>query len=332
MSSSKASKGNTLAKCTDEVFKDLLKRHGPTRTAKILECDVRNVFYRKKRMQEREGIKLEIPYTSLCQQSDYQRLNYPGRVHVEIENGLVLVGSDFHIWPGEQSVCMRAFKKFAGEIKPKACILNGDVMDFTTISRHPQNWENAPDVIQEIEAAQDHLNDIEQALPKGCLKFWTLGNHDARFEMLFANHVRQMKGVKGVHLADHFALWQKAMSVMINEGVPGGWTIVKHRGKGGKHAAKNNVESAGIHMITGHLHSAKVSPHTDYNRFDRYGVDCGMVQSKNHRAFAYTEDSASDWREAFGLLTYVGKRLMYPELVSRWDDDHVQFRGQLIKV
>jgi hypothetical protein len=35
-------------------------------------------------------------------------------------------------------------------------------MDFPRISRHPQNWESAPDPQEEIEAAQDHLNDMYQ--------------------------------------------------------------------------------------------------------------------------------------------------------------------------
>jgi hypothetical protein len=138
--------------------------------------------------------------------------------------------------------------------------------------------------------------------------------------------------VKGVHLADHFALWQKAMSCFINEGIEGGATMVKHRYKGGMNATRANTLNAGVSMVTGHLHCQNVRPVSDYGRFDRYGVDTGCVADKEHRAFSYTEDAPLDWRSGFAILTYRGGRLMYPELVTKWDDKHVQFRGALIRV
>jgi UDP-2,3-diacylglucosamine pyrophosphatase LpxH len=243
-----------------------------------------------------------------------------------------LVGSDFHIWPGEESICLRAFKKFCRDLKPNAVVLNGDVMDFPRISRHPQNWESAPDPQEEIEAAQDHLNDIVQSCKRGTQKVWTLGNHDARFEQMIANAAPQYRGVKGVHLSDHFdGVWQKAMSCFINEGIEDGATMIKHRLKGGMGAPRANTLNAGVHVVTGHLHSQKVIPVTDY-RGDRYGVDTGCVADKEHRAFAYHEDSPVDWRSGFALLTYRDGRLMYPELVTKWDEKHVQFRGRLIRV
>jgi hypothetical protein len=85
-------------------------------------------------------------------------------------------------------------------------------------------------------------------------------------------------------------------------------------------------------MITGHLHSQKVTPYTDYNG-TRYGVDTGCVAETDHRAFVdYTEDAPLNWRSGFCVLTFKGGRLMHPELITKWDDDHVQFRGQLHRV
>lgn len=308
--------------CSDAEFIRLFQSHGATDTARILGVNVRSVFKRRNNLGRYQQI---VAPSSRAQQ-------FPGRVPIEIKNGSVLVGSDFHIWPGEESTCLRAFKKFVEDIKPDAVILNGDVMDFPKISRHPQNWEKAPDVWEELEAAQDHLSDIVQKSKRGSRKFWTLGNHDARFESVIANATPQLKKVKGVHLADHFSIWQKAMSCMINEGIEGGTTMVKHRWKGGMNATRANALNAGISMVTGHLHCQNVRPLSDYRPHDRYGVDTGCVADKNHRAFSYTEDSALDWRSGFALLTYRDGRLMYPELVTKWDERSVQFRGQVIRV
>ncbi|RZN21945.1 metallophosphoesterase [Bradyrhizobium sp. Leo121] len=311
---------NSGARCSDAEFEALFRQHGAAETARILKVNVRSVQRRRANI---------IP---TAQPPSKIEVHHPGRVSLQIKNGTVLIGSDFHIWPGEASTCLRAFKKFAADIKPSAVILNGDVMDFPRISRHPQNWEKAPDPQEEIEAAQDHLHDIVMACKRGTHKVWTLGNHDARFESMIANLAPQYRGIKGVHLSDHFGAWDKAMSCFINEGIEGGATMVKHRFKGGQGATRANALNAGVSMVTGHLHSQNVRPLSDYRPYDRYGVDTGCVADKEHRAFSYTEDSPLDWRSGFALLTYRDGRLMYPELITKWDDRHVQFRGELIRV
>ena len=314
-------------KCTDEEFIEDFTKTGATRLAKKLGLTERNVYERRRSLEIRYNISIPAPL-----KGDAVRPLHPGRVNLTIQNGHVLVGSDFHIWPGEESTCLRAFKKFIEDIRPDAVILNGDVMDFPRISRHPQNWEKAPDPLEEIEAAQDHLSDIVKKCKRGAHKVWTLGNHDARFENLIANALPQMRGIKGVHLSDHFTIWQKAMSCFINEHTDGGSTMIKHRFKGGIHATRNNSLHAGVSIVTGHLHCQNVRPVSDYNRHDRYGVDTGCVADKNHSAFSYTEDNPLDWRSGFALLTYRDGRLLYPELITKWDDNSVQFRGEVIKV
>ena len=312
----------TAKTCSDEEFVRLFQALGATATARHLGIGVRSVQGRRANLSRYEQI---ISPTQ-------NALRFPGRIPLDLKNGTALIGSDFHIWPGEASTCLRAFKKFVDDIKPNAIILNGDVMDFPRISRHPQNWESAPDPQEEVEAAQDHLNDIVKVSKKGAHKVWTLGNHDARWEATFANAVPQMRGVKGVHLSDHFAVWRKAMSCFINEGIEGGATMVKHRWKGGMNATRANTLNAGVSMVTGHLHSQNVRPLSDYRRHDRYGVDTGCVADKEHRAFSYTEDSALDWRSGFALLTYKDGILMPPELITKMDAKTVWFRGALHRV
>lgn len=252
---------------------------------------------------------------------------YPHRGALEVKNGLVLVGSDFHIWPGAESVALRGFKKLAKDLKPSAVILNGDVVDLPQVSRHPPiGWESSPSLLHEIEAAQDHLHDIAQACGRA-RKIWTLGNHDARFETRLATVASEYKGIRGIHLSDHFPLWEKGWSVWINDSV-----VVKHRWKGGVHATHNNTVGSGKTMVTGHLHSQKVTPYTDYNG-TRYGIDTGCVADCEHKAFIdYTEDNPKNWVSGFAVLKFKDGKLMQPELASVWDDKSIQFRGEIIKV
>lgn len=313
-------------KCSDEEFITLFNRLGARGVCEHLGVMERSVYARRSALEAR-GVGQLIAPTKAGTVKEY-----PHRAKLIVQNGCIIVGSDFHIWPGAESTALRAFKKLCGDLKPVAVILNGDVLDFPQISRHPPiGWENAPTVKDEIEAAQDHLNAIVKAVPRGCRKIWTLGNHDARFETRLATVASEYKGLKGIHLSDFFGVWEKSWSCFINEENERGQTVVKHRFKSGISAPRVNTLHAGMSMVTGHLHSMKVMPFTDY-RGDRYGVDGGCCASTDHKAFTgYTEDNPLDWRSGFCVLTYRDYRLMYPELVSVWDDNHVQFRGNLIK-
>lgn len=311
--------------CPDDEFMKLFNELGATRLSKHLDVSERNIYSRRRAIEARYSAEIPAPGRPIT-------FRYPGRIELELRSGTVLVGSDLHIWPGEPSTCLRAFKKFVDDIKPSVVILNGDVMDFPRISRHPQNWEKAPDPWEEIEAAQDHLSDIVQRCKRGARKVWTIGNHDQRFEASIANASPQFKNVKGVHLADHFSVWEKAMSCMINFDIEPARTMVKHRLAGGLHATYNNVKRAGTHIVTGHLHAQNVRSVSDYRGFDLYGFDTGCIAEKNHRAFTYTEDAPADWRSGFGLLTYMNGRLMPPEMITKWGDNSVVFQGEIIKV
>ena len=100
---------------------------------------------------------------------------------------------------------------------------------------------------------------------------WTLGNHDGRFETRLATVAREYAELHGVSLKDHFPAWGACWAAWINNDV-----VVKHRYKGGVHATHNNTMWAGKTIVTGHLHSAKVTPFDDYDG-TRYGVDCGCL-------------------------------------------------------
>ena len=102
--------------------------------------------------------------------------------------------------------------------------------------------------------------------------------------------------------------------------------------RGGIHATRNNTLNAGTTIVTGHLHSLKVTPLTDY-RGNRWGVDTGTLADPNGPQFVdYLEDNSTDWRSGFVVLTFHQGRLLWPEVVYVLDDTHVSFRGRIIEV
>lgn len=258
-----------------------------------------------------------------------RKLRAHSRKHFSIGNGIALIGSDAHYWPGRVSTAHRAFCKLARELKPSAVVMNGDASDGAATSRWPRiGWDRKPGVQDELEACKQRMAEIEEAAGTKNL-FWPLGNHDSRYETFLAAKVPEFEGVEGFQLKYHFPYWTPCWSVWINEDV-----VVKHRFKGGIHATHNNTLWSGKTIVTGHLHSLKVTPFTDY-RGTRFGIDCGTLAEVSGPQFTdYTEDNPLNWRAGFAVLTFWNGQLLDPELVRVLDEDkgRVVFRGQVIEV
>jgi hypothetical protein len=318
-----------MKKVNKEEFIALWNRFGSaSELAKYLDMSVRNVHLRRKRLEAKEDIVL----LSTAKNSPNPFLKFSAnnvRTNYSLKDGCIVVASDCHYWPGIISTAHRAFVKLIADIKPNMVIMNGDVFDGAGISRYPaSNWQTLPSVKQELETCQERLEEIEKAA-KGALLHWTWGNHDNRFNARLASQVGDsFKGIQGMNLTDHFAKWKFSTSIMVNNN-----TIIKHRYHNGIHAAYNNALKSGTSIVTGHLHSLKITPWTDYNG-TRYGVDTGTLCDVNGDQFEYSEDNPKNHRSGFAVLTYCEGKLMPPELceVVNEDEGLVYFRGSVIAV
>jgi len=232
---------------------------------------------------------------------------------------------------------MRAFQfAIAARAKEgtlKAVILNGDVFDGASISRHPSiGWEKRPTVAEELGACQQRCSALRRAAQANCPPeifaligwIWDLGNHDMRFEMKIANALPELERVKGVHLKDHFPDWRPACSAWINNSI-----VIKHRWKGGIHAAFNNAKDSGKSIVTGHLHRLQAVPWTDYNG-TRWGVETGTLARPYGPQFIhYTEGNPVNWRSGFVELTLYKGELLMPDLWLIRDEHHWENRGKV---
>ena len=312
----------TQPACTDAEFIKLFQEHGPLETAKLLGIAPKNVFERRRRLEKIHGVIIEAPSAAVKANRD----TYAKRVPFELETGLVIIGSDAHYWPGEPGPAHRGFCKLIREIGPKLVVLNGDVVDGASISRFGRSgWDHPPTLREELDAVEERTTEIEDAA-KRARRVWTLGNHDARFETRLANQAPQFQDVRGFSLREQFPRWEVALSLWINRDV-----VVKHRFKGGIHATHNNALWSGKTMVTGHLHSLKVTPFDDYNG-TRYGVDTGTLNDPYGEHADYTEDNPLNHRSGFVVLTFHKGKLLLPEIAAVVDEGTIQFRGTLIKV
>lgn len=309
------------------TWKDL---QSASKVAKHYKISDRAAQDRRRRIENNYGITLPV-YDERRPQYTTHISHNRAVASYTITDGVIMIGSDAHLWPGPLTTMQRAFLHFSKTLKPAAIIANGDWFDGARVSRWPHgSWSDErhkPSVRQELEAVQDYMGQVVLAAP-AARRFWTLGNHDARFESRLVSAAPEFSGVQGTALKDHFPEWIPCWRVDVNSDV-----IVRHRELGGEHADYRNVVQSGKTIVTGHDHRANVTPYHNYTG-TRWGVRCGfLADSPTDTQFVhYLEAREVNWQPAFVVLSFKGGRLLWPELCVKHDDGSVEFRGQVIPV
>jgi hypothetical protein len=318
---------------TDEEFIELWRTHGTASVmAKETGLSERGVKSRRRRLEQRHKIQLDSNDPNQGQRFAHLQTahHHPQRYDLGIMNGEAIVFSDAHFWPGIRTTAFKGLLHLIRNMQPKAVVNNGDAFDGASISRFPRiGWDSTPTLVQELKACDAALGEIEEAAKAARHNValpWCLGNHDARFENRLAANAPQYEQVHGFSLKDHFPAWRPCWAVWNQN------TIIKHRYKGGLHATHNNTVNSGVNIVTGHLHSLKVTPFDDYNG-TRYGVDTGTLAEPQGPQFEnYLEQSPTNWRSGFVVLTYKDGKLLWPEVCKVWAPGFIEFRGQVMDV
>jgi len=318
--------------CTDMEFIQLWGQlQSATKIAEHLGIHNRAVHLRRRWIEKQYNVAL----SASDHRGAYYDKNRPKsfsplkQIELGILDGTVIVFSDAHFIPAQRTTAFKGLLWAIQEFKPKAVICNGDAFDGASISRHDITDQPQTSVIQELKATQGALGEIEEtakAARHNVKLCFTWGNHDIRFGNRLAQHAPQFKDVVGFKLTDHIPDWDFCWAVWPTDSV-----IVKHRYKGGIHAAHNNTVNAGVSIVTGHLHSLKVTPFSDYNGC-RYGVDTGTLAETDGPQFTYAEINPSNHRSGFAVLNFFNGHLLLPELAQKFDEDQIMFRGEVIDV
>lgn len=308
---------------TDQEFIDAWKKlKSANKVAEHLGISVRNAYQRRVDLQKRYDILL----SSDAINAHYVKVkDYVSRATAQLDNGVIMVASDCHYFPGVVSSAHKAFVKLIKQIKPDFIVMNGDVFDGATVSRYPrQHWgaTKPPTVKQELEAVSDRLHEIEKAAANAKL-IWTLGNHDQRFESRLVSAAPEYEGVAGFSLKEHFPRWIHCMSLMVN-----GNMMIKHRYRSSVHATYLNTLHSGVSIVTGHLHRLQATIFSDY-KGTRWGVDTGTLADTNGEHMGYGEDDPKNHCSGFAVLTIVDGQLIQPELCAVMDDV-AYFRGKAV--
>src|SRR5689334_7102836 len=119
------------AQLSDGDFIELFRGVGPYQMKQQTGLGLAGIFARRSRLEKKYGQPINGPKPP---QSSRPYTLHPGRIEAKVENGIVLVGSDGHYWPGPATTAHRAFVKFCKDLKPSVVIMNGDALDGSSIS------------------------------------------------------------------------------------------------------------------------------------------------------------------------------------------------------
>lgn len=312
-------------KVPDAEFIELYERLGGHETARHLGLWPRNVQQRRVRLERKYKRVINNPI-KWNHVGKVIKLEFPDFQNIEIVNGYLIFFSDAHLVPGEKSTAHRALERMIKELQPRALIDGGDLLDFSTISRHHRiGWDDQSKVSTEIEWASDCLNELKNLGSKAMITKKTMGNHDQRFSGFFSNRTPEVEGVKGTAISDHFPGWGISWSIMVNDNE----VCLTHRWKTSQYAPALNTLWSGTSYVTGHLHRQAIFPVTDL-RGDRWGVDAGTLADIWSPTFRYLEGKPRNWRSGFAVLRFVNRKLRIPELLRVIDEKRglVEWRGQ----
>jgi hypothetical protein len=297
----------TVAKVSDEEFIEIFESSFSIEAAAAkMGLKIRGVMARRKRIEHKYGVILT---PKSCKDDAHL---WPTYDHLTFEQKSpfdVMIVSDRHAMPGEIPPAFVVACHVLEELQPKVLICNGDWYDLPAMSRHVQRgWEGRPKVADEIIAGTTALKELRELSPKS-KRYFTLGNHDMRFDGKIAELMAELEDVEGMRLIDHIdKTWYMTISLSINDNF-----MVKHRFRSGMHAAWNNVLHGGVNIATGHTHRCLVRPFTDYNG-TRYAMETGCISDINSETFGYCENNPREWQPGF-MVVHVDGQLISPEPV-----------------
>lgn len=165
------------------------------------------------------------------------------------------IQSPFHL-PQALALAIEYIKRF----KPDLLILNGDIVDFYTLSTFKKIGRGPNSLIEEIITTNNEVLDpILAACPPKCKKVWVAGNHEHRLKASIAVNVKFLENFPGLNIEECFRMKERGIRYIDSQSGNGIFWITQHLVAmhgiyTSVHAAKKYTDSLDASVIYGHCH------------------------------------------------------------------------------
>lgn len=243
---------------------------------------------------------------SLFQEKRKSTYNLPKEYHndfsvYEIKQSKILVISDLH-FPYQNNKAITLALDYGKKKNVNCILINGDLIDFDTISRHEKSSKSLR-IVEEFDAARMFLNTLREHFPK-CKIVYKLGNHDERWEKYLYTNSPAIFDVKDFELEILLKLGELKIDIVKNKRpIKIGKLIALHGhelagGAGGVNPARSTFLKTFTSVIVGHYHKTSSQTETDLmgNIIAVNSVGClcdlnpaYMPINRHNLGFAYVE-------------------------------------------
>jgi len=181
----------------------------------------------------------------------------------EVKHSRILVISDLH-FPYQDNKAIELALKYGEKNKMDCILINGDLFDFATISRHEKDWRHRS-LVDEIDTVKEFFDYLQHRFPNVKIVFKE-GNHDERFDKWLFHKSPEFFDVSGLTLKDVLKLNEKGIDYVCDRlPVKIGKLLVLHghelNGSGGVNPARATFLKTIANVVIGHCH--RTSQHTE---------------------------------------------------------------------
>lgn len=238
----------------------------------------------------------------------------------KINQARVLIISDLH-FPYQDNKAITLALNYGLEKQVDCILINGDLLDFATISRHEKDFR-ARSVAEEFESVRVFLQELRKAFPKTKIVFKE-GNHDERWEKWLYVKAPEIFDDKEFTLETRLRLGELGIDIVKDKRpVKIGKLTILHGhelagGSGGVNPARATFLKTLDSVVVGHYHKSSSHVETTMNgsmiSVQSIGCLCGMnplympLNKWNH-GFGYVEHDIKNGEYHFhNLKIYKGK-------------------------
>ncbi len=220
------------------------------------------------------------------------------------------------------------FCQFLQNFQPDGFVIDGDLMDFYSLSRHLkgvlqlQNKESKGliKLKWEIEIANDLIDDFDKVLPKTCKKVYLAGNHENRLTRWLE---KDMNGVLDGMVSVEIALDLARRKYEFHEDYPNssfniGKLTVIHGQSASLHTAKKHLDDFRESIAFGHTHTSQLTYVGGLN-VKQVGLAIGHGADMDSQGMSYLRNTNRHVQGFLVVYENVNSGIFFPYLVNAFN-------------
>lgn len=224
-----------------------------------------------------------------------------------------IIISDIHV-PYNNKKATKTALEYIKQEKPRYLVINGDAIDFYSISRYSRDPHRRLALQDELLGFSAFLDDVDDAAPEA-EKIFVLGNHEIRWIKYLREHAVEFEGVRQFKLSEILEFGKRGIHV-----APAGFKfsdscyIIHGDGLFGSRAGQTATKWVDRYMascVVGHIHRLAIVHRRTAAKDRLFGVEAGTLSLLDPM---YEMTSYADWQTGFCSLTRYTSGVIVPSI------------------